>query len=342
MPKLIRLFLILFFLPFGCFADDLVLVLDTFKDLALFRSFADSDIADVKSLEASGSAQFTESGLQDLKTKLAGKSIVIVDLRRESHGFIDSLPVSWMLWETNQSNIGWTLEQIDQDENKRLAKAQRQRQITIDRVALVDGKWARIPIPVTVTATSTESNLAAKMGFGYMRIPVSDHSAAEAEQINQLVALYRTKPEGGWLHFHCKGGKGRTTQFLTFWDMLANAKKDSFEAIIARQEAFSHFNLMGPGKEKSPFYESYEERSDVLRQFYNYCKENSDQYQTPFEKQAVAVKPEPAEVKPAEVKPEAVEETTPKAAEETTPEAAEVKPETPETKTEEPAAEKSS
>lgn len=267
----------------GSLAADMVLVVDTLEDLAQFRSFEESPLPELKELTVSGSAQFTEEGLKALKEKYQKLSLMIVDLRRESHGFVDTLPISWMLWDNNWSNMGWSIEQIGEDEEKKLAVLRHEKTIVLTRVTRVAGKKERSPMPVTVTSAYTESNLCAREGLGYMRIPVTDHQAPEEAQINQVITLYKTKPPSSWIHFHCKAGRGRTTVFLTFWDMLTNAKKDSFDTIIKRQEALSSYNLVEPLSESAKRYlPQFEHRLAVLKQFYAYCKNNSDNYATPF------------------------------------------------------------
>lgn len=259
--------------------DNLVLVLDRLEDLSGFRSFADSQDPALKELTASGSAQFTETGLTKLKEKFADKSLMIVDLRRESHAFVDGLPISWMLWDTNWSNIGWSVDQISEDEEKRLAELRKEKNITIQRVSIVEGKKERTPMSVTVTSAYTESNIAARDGVGYMRVPVSDHQAPEGAQINQLITLFKTKPASGWIHFHCKAGKGRTAAFLAMWDMLAHAKTTTFEDIMKRQNAFSNYNMTEP-KPEGRYFKDLQERLKVLQDFYLYCKNNTDSYKT--------------------------------------------------------------
>lgn len=267
--------------------DETVLIVDRLTDLSHFRSFAESKDAAINELQASGSAQFTESGLKDLKEKFSKMSLMIVDLRRESHGFVDTLPISWMLWPTNWSNIGWTIEQIGDDEEKKLNVLRHEKTITMFRVAKENQQIIRSPMTVTVTSAYTESNLAAREGVGYIRVPVSDHRAPSVEQINQLITLFKTKPPSGWLHFHCKGGKGRTTTFLTMWDILHNAKKDSFEAIVARGEQLSSYSLLQAKSKK--YLPEFQERIKVLQAFYDYCKGNQDNYKTPFSLPAAAV-----------------------------------------------------
>ncbi|MCX6994833.1 MAG: hypothetical protein NTY13_03285 [Chlamydiae bacterium] len=263
-------------------AEEMVLALDRLEDLTQFRSFADSEDPSLKDLQASASAQFTEIGLLKLKEKYASKSLMVVDLRRESHGFVDGLPISWFLWDTNWSNIGLSIEEISYNEDSRLALLRREKKITIQRISIMENKRIRIPIPVTVTSTATESNLAAREGLGYLRVPISDHKAPEVAQINQIITLFKTKPASGWLHFHGKTGRGRTAVILAMWDMLHNAKKDSFENILAREKIFSSYNIK-TNPIDDPYFTEKEMVLYILKSFYEYCRSNKNDYTTPFD-----------------------------------------------------------
>ncbi len=263
-------------------AEEMVLALDRLEDLTQFRSFADSEDPSLKDLQASTSAQFTEIGLLKLKEKYASKSLMVVDLRRESHGFVDGLPISWFLWDTNWSNIGLSIEEISHNEDSRLALLRREKKITIQRISIMENKRIRIPIPVTVTSTATESNLAAREGLGYLRVPISDHKAPEVAQINQIITLFKTKPSSGWIHFHGKSGRGRTAFILAMWDMLHNAKKDSFENILAREKIFSSYNIK-TNPIDDPYFTEKEMVLYILKSFYEYCRSNKNDYTTPFD-----------------------------------------------------------
>ena len=56
------------------------------------RNFRDLSVIGIIAI---ASAQFSEDELQKLRQKYPNEKIVIVDLRQESHGFINGKPVSW-------------------------------------------------------------------------------------------------------------------------------------------------------------------------------------------------------------------------------------------------------
>ena len=73
-------------------------------------------------LHASGSAQFTEKQLQALAGVLKEKAsgpVYIVDLRQESHGFANGIPISWY-GPRDWGNKGKSHHAVLQDEKNRL------------------------------------------------------------------------------------------------------------------------------------------------------------------------------------------------------------------------------
>lgn len=50
-------------------------------------------------------------------------------------------------------------------------------------------------------------------------------------------------PKDAWLHFHCRGGRDRTTITMTIIDILQNGKNVSLENIVKRQNLLGGINL---------------------------------------------------------------------------------------------------
>ena len=73
----------------------------------------------LNSLNISGSAQFSEPQFHQLantlRTLAKGKRIYVIDLRQESHVFLNGNPISWYE-EHNWANNGKTLAQIQREE----------------------------------------------------------------------------------------------------------------------------------------------------------------------------------------------------------------------------------
>lgn len=76
----------------------------------------------IDSIRASGSSQFSENSLKIILDLLPQGQVTIVDLREESHGFINGIAVSWWI-DRNWGNIGKSLAEIQKDEKQNLIKA---------------------------------------------------------------------------------------------------------------------------------------------------------------------------------------------------------------------------
>lgn len=121
----------------------------------------------------------------------------------------------------------------------------------------------------------TEEELAKSLGMSYLRITVTDHEKPLDDQVDLFVESVRNLPQDTWLHFHCRGGAGRTTTFMAMYDMMHNANNVSFEDIMKRQNLIGGSDLL-----KSEDKDESQDRSDFMNKFYDYCKENQDGFQT--------------------------------------------------------------
>jgi hypothetical protein len=241
----------------------------------------------LEDLKVSGSAQFSEAGLSKLLKILKQKSLLLFDLREEPHGFINELPVSWIQKNGIWPNYDESSKQIEDEEKDLLKIALKDKNITIYKIIKNRSEDDEIfnddfiATPTVVESISTERNLSAKMGLAYFRIPVTDHNKPKDDDIDAFMTYYLSKPEGSWTHIHCKGGRGRTSTFLTITDMLINAKKVSFEDIMDRQMRISQINMLVPASILQKKYKiAFLEKLEFLRQFYLYCKENEDNFKT--------------------------------------------------------------
>lgn len=219
-------------------------------------------------LNVSGSAQFCADGLKAIKDSIAyNNTIIDIDLRQESHGFINGMAVSWAN-KSNNANKGLTKEQVIEEENNKL------KSIEIGKPVVFSDSFTEIAREVM-----NENDLVKKNEIGYLRIPITDREKPSNDMVDYFVEFVRVLPENTWLHFHCKHGVGRTTTFMVMYDSIKNAKKVSLEDIMSRQV------LIG-GKELLEGTSSIEvnsvKRSKFIIEFYRYCKENKDDFKTPW------------------------------------------------------------
>lgn len=212
-------------------------------------------------LNISGSQQFSEYNLPSL-IKVIGTSmpITVVDLRQESHGFINGMPVSWVDAKNN-ANAGLTREQVLVDETEKLKSIKLNVPITFYNYP------EKSIIPVKV---QSEEELVKSKALAYNRITVRDGGIPSDDMVDYFIELIKGESSNSWLHFHCKAGIGRTTTFMIMYDMIKNYKDVSAEEIINRQLALANFNET----KAKDFYSK--ERAEFLNQFYDYCKASGD------------------------------------------------------------------
>ncbi len=227
----------------------------------------------LESLQASGSGQFSENGLRTLLAHLkTSQPIIIVDLRQESHGYANGIAISWYAAH-NASNVGKTLAEIEADEEMRLQNLVQQKSITIQDVLRKEEDIIEetTPISITVEKVATEKELTQGIKIGYFRIPVTDHLPPTKEDVSRFLTFVQSLPAGTWLHFHCEAGDGRTTTFLSLYDMIRNGKNVSFDDIIERQYLLGGINLADIVDKSSWKYPYQVDRLKVLQEFYQHA-----------------------------------------------------------------------
>lgn len=229
------------------------------------------------SLKVSGSGQFSKGQLIEMVAhlqkshKLDKKDIIIIDLREEPHGFINGDAVTWYYGPLSHQQFK-SADDVLHSEIQRLNLLKTQEYVIVHtQLKEADGMvGSKVPKIIKYIHAQNEQQLATELGIGYIRIPVTDHFMPEPKDVDQFLAFLENEGKNKWLHFKCRGGRGRTTTFMTMVDMIRNAKiskNDFFE----RQTmiAGSDLTKIGTGKQswKRMMTES---RLRFLGQFYDY------------------------------------------------------------------------
>lgn len=230
-------------------------------ELSIIKDNKNLNLNGLDKLNISGSQQFSEYNLH-LLVNAIGTSlpITIVDLRQESHGFINGLPVSWAD-SKNNANAGLTRDQVLLDESNKLNSIKLNEAITFYNAP------DKTLIPVKV---QNEEELVKSNGLSYNRITVRDGGIPDDDMVDYFMKSIKEQTQDSWFHFHCKAGVGRTTLFMIMYDMIKNYKEVSAEEIIRRQLALANFDE----NEIKSFRN--QERLDFLNKFYSYLKVNGD------------------------------------------------------------------
>ena len=201
-----------------------------------------------KELQIAGGSQPVPAALRSLPEALGcndGTSLWIIDLRQESHGFLNGAAVSWHT-EKNAANRGLQAAEVERRERQQLA-AVLHTEVIATPMGNADRKAIAAPFAATVSDWATERHLARTFGYGYQRFAATDMSWPEPQAIDDFVAFYRSLPQKhGWLFFHCPAGPGRTTTFMTLYELLEIPGISAAEA-AAHQKALGGADLVQTG-----------------------------------------------------------------------------------------------
>lgn len=224
-------------------------------------------------LHISGSSQYSEKGLDAVLAVLRKRTqgpIILVDLRQESHGFLNGMPVSWY-GKRNWANRGKGHFAVLFDEARRI-HALWGKDVTF--VRLKTDKRPLSTVTVKAVQVLTEAELAAQKGVMYVRFTATDHLWPDAGEIERFRRFAANLPKDAWLHFHCVAGEGRTTAFMTMYDMLKNPDVP-YEDIVLRQlrigGVYTPFLGKGLSTWKKPYYR---EKKIGLEDFYQRLQDN--------------------------------------------------------------------
>lgn len=224
-------------------------------------------------LHAVTSAQFSEKTLKEALKKIAAP-VWIIDLRRESHGFVNGIPISWYKLH-NKSNQNMTTPALLLREQTMLSELKEHNPLTLQRIT---NKTAGVinasePFEVDIEQLETEQQLSKRLGLEYRRFQVQDRGRPDDAVVDEFVDMVKKLPPNATLYFHCRGGRGRSTTFMVLYDMLKNGKTVSMEDIIVRQQRLGGTNVFKittkPGGEWMA--QMRLDRKVFVEQFYRYA-----------------------------------------------------------------------
>ncbi|MBP9753185.1 MAG: hypothetical protein KBD31_05210 [Proteobacteria bacterium] len=128
--------------------------------------------------------------------------------------------------------------------------------------------------PIIIEEARTEKDFVQKSGSHYVRFSVTDHMRPTDQLMDDFLKFYDSLPSDAWLHFHCRGGVGRTSSFMLMVDILKNGKKLTLDELIKRNDDFGGskklFNLK---KLPASKFKDGLVRRDFLVDFYKYIND---------------------------------------------------------------------
>lgn len=219
----------------------------------------------LKELNMSGSAEFRPFQLKNMIKIFTSEDLYIIDLRQESHGFINTLPISFYNKEA-LLNKGFTTEQTLEAEKNALGS------IKIGSEVNIYHKNGELIETLTADVVFSEETLVKENNTNYKRFAVRDGGIPTVEVTDSFVEFIKTKPSTAHLHFHCLEGQGRTTTFMSLYQMMTNKEKISLDTILQQQLYAGGIDI-----------NDNNERSAFLQSFYDYTLANMDSnFTTPY------------------------------------------------------------
>ncbi|MDR5586994.1 phosphatase domain-containing putative toxin [Clostridium aquiflavi] len=237
----------------------------TTSNLTNIQNKSSLNLKGLETLNTSGSQQFSKDNLDILTKSIESKlPILIIDLRQESHGFLNEYPISFAN-EKNDSNLGLSKAAVTFKEKKDLKSIKLNTPFNF---------YNHPEISVIPKEVLSEKQITKTHSLNYSRVPVTDTKLPTNEIIDCFINIVKECSKDNWIHFHCKAGFGRTTTFMIMYDMMKNYKNATSDEIVKRQLALASFNE----KEISEF--SSNDRVNFLNKFFNYCKDTNGNFDT--------------------------------------------------------------
>ena len=250
-------------------------------DEGTFKIEEGIDTTGMAALKISGSGQYSVGQFRrlvdTLKHYAGDRKLYFIDLREESHCFANYYPVSWFLAQ-NVANKGLSLKDVEKDERTRFPKMKGKQLAIYNKVS---GEKAGVDsIAMTVDKVFFEKDLVEGSGFGYLRIPCTDHQWPDPCDIDAFIDFIKgIDTDSVWMHFHCVAGKGRTGAFMCLYDMMKNPGV-SYEDISDRQSALGASSMRVKHRDPAKPDEKADNNERVSRLLYQYVQDNrADGYQ---------------------------------------------------------------
>ena len=243
------------------------------------------DTTGLSSLNISGSSEFSDKNLPVLLKSIGNYQVSILDLRQETHGFLNGMPVSWY-GKYDWADTALSRDEIIALENRRMDSLYKNKTVTVTHVLKKDKTndtfISTADSTMKIELTQTESELTKKFNTEYYRITSADHRKPLDADVDRFITFFNSLSSNYWLHLHCHAGDGRTTTFMVMFDMMKNAKRVSFDDIVRRQYLLGGIDLT-----KDEDFPSWDkqyaiQRTEFLKNFYSYCKDNTDNFSTSY------------------------------------------------------------
>jgi protein-tyrosine phosphatase len=200
--------------------------------------------------------------------------VTVFDLRQEDHLYVNGQPVSWYA-TNNWANVGRSHDAVIAGEAARLQALAPGSALQLAAAGASKGAAVTAAQSLVVNRAATEREVVMAAGANYVRLTVTDHARPLDSEVDRFILSIRALPPGGWVHFHCRAGKGRTTTFIALYDMLRNARRASLDDIVSRQSLLmGDYNLLELGEQGGWKAGLAADRAAFVRAFFDYARAN--------------------------------------------------------------------
>ncbi|KTC83851.1 tyrosine protein phosphatase [Legionella cincinnatiensis] len=250
------------------------------RDASMIADVYQGNNFGINELSLSGSEEPSEKGWKEIvdyiakHRKIGGKSVLVLDLRQESHGYLNGRAIT-LVSEHDWINRGKSNDQslIAQENWLNSLKLEKKVSGVLSSQQFAAKEYSNGK-NIPVKKIKNERELVSRLGFEYHRLYVTDHMAPSDSEVDVFLTIIKNAPKDAWFHIHCRGGKGRTTTFLVMYDMLKNANKVSFDEIIARHASIPpYYNLFDVNRADPSLTPYYEQRIIFLSRFYQFAQQ---------------------------------------------------------------------
>jgi hypothetical protein len=228
-------------------------------------------------LRVSVSAQPSEEALVKLLHQNAA-SMTVIDVRQESHGFVNGGPITWMT-EHNWGNISRSHDDAMAEEERLLTGVKNAGEIEkmVFRSKNPADTFAQRGAleKIKVKSADSEQFVVESHNARYVRLTIPEGLRPADEEVDRLIETVRILPDKGWIHVHDRMENTRANLVSAMVDMLKNSNQLSFDLIVARQNAFlmdKTWSDPNIGRDWSRTYAH--ERRAFLEAFYRYTQAN--------------------------------------------------------------------
>lgn len=229
------------------------------------------NIEGLSNLYIMGSGAFNLRQLKYILSKV-DKPIVIVDLRRESHFYLNGIPISSYQYG-NWDNRTLSRNLISKKESFLMSRLIGLEAVKVSKLSGTGiNKYFLDTSYMTIRQLVTEEMLLKNLGIEYKRFYISDHMHPDPVEVDYFINFVNSLSEHKWLYFHCRAGKGRTTLFMTMYDILKNSNKLTLNEILKRQHALGGLDLSNLDEKNMYKYVHISNRYRFLLLFYHYVK----------------------------------------------------------------------